>query len=142
MNAARGSIARGSLMPSGILRLLVPASLLAGLLLGSPVHHARAETAENLLADPRRLDLVQAGCKAGTAWTTSEPCNEVAQAIRMRFQGGDVPYAPHTVDLFPTRPTMSTPAPSSAAPPAVPKARSKPRSRVHRLARADAKSWR
>ncbi len=129
------------------MRIIVPTSLLAGLLVGSPLHHARAETADNLIADPQRLELVQAGCKANMAWTTPDICQAAAQAIRMRFQGGGVPYTPHTVDLFASHPAMSAPAPPPAAPvlqkpPAVQKPRSKTRGRPHRLARADAKFWR
>ena len=110
-------------------------SLIAGLLLGSPV---RAETAESLLANPQRLELVQAACKAGMAWTTADLCNAVAQAIRMRFQGGGVPYTPQNVDLGSTRPTMSPSAPSSANPPTPPTPRAKSRTRIHRLAGAEA----
>ncbi len=129
------------------MRLIVPTSLLAGPLFGSADHQARAETADTLMADPQRLDLVQQGCKASMAWTTADLCNAAAQAIRMRFQGGGIPYTPHTVDLFPSHPAMSAPAPPPAAPvlqkpPAVQKPRSNPRGRVHRLARADAKFWR
>jgi len=137
----------GSAVLVGCMRLVVPASLLAGLLVGSADHQARAETADTLTADPQRLELVQAGCKANMAWTTPDICQAAAQAIRMRFQGGGVPYTPHTVDLFPSHPAMATPAPPPAAPvvqkpPAVQKPRSKTPGRTHRLARADAKFWR
>lgn len=129
------------------MRIIVPTSLLARLLVGSPVHQARAETADTLIADPQRLELVQAGCKANMAWTTPDICQAAAQAIRMRFQGGGVPYTPHTVDLFPSHPAMAAPAPPPAAPllqkpPGVQKPRSKTTGRPHRLARADAKFWR
>jgi len=96
----------GSAMLVGM-RIIVPTSLIAGLLVGSADHQARAETADTLIADPQRLELVQAGCKANMAWTTPDICQAAAQAIRMRFQGGGVPYTPHTVDLFPSQPAIA-----------------------------------
>ena len=132
----------GPVMRIGGMRMIVPTSLMATLLVGSAVHQPRAETAETLISSPQRLELVQQGCKANMAWTTPDICAAAAQAIRMRFKGGGVPYTPHTVDLFPTHPAMSAPAPPPAAPPSVPKPRPKARGRVHRLARADAKPGR
>ena len=67
----------GSAMRVGM-RIIVPTSLLAGLLVGSADHQARAETADTLIADPQRLELVQAGCKANMAWTTPDICQAAA----------------------------------------------------------------
>ena len=59
----------------------------AGFALGMAVHQAHAEDAASLLANPKRLDMVQAGCTTNQPWATEALCREAAQAIRLRFRG-------------------------------------------------------
>ncbi len=84
--------------------------LAIGATLGGAVREARAEDAASLLANPKRLDEVQRGCKTNAPWATETLCREAAQAIRLRFRGGGVPYTPHRVDPFPSHPAPTTPA--------------------------------
>ena len=92
-------------MASRILRYGPPA--VAGLMIGLAVHAARAEdTVGSLLRDPKHLDAVQAGCKANAPWATEAVCRTASEALRRRFLGQGVPYTPHRVDPFPSRPTM------------------------------------
>ena len=88
----------------------------AGFALGVAVHQAHAENAGSLLADPKRLDMVQAGCKTNQPWATEALCREAAQAIRLRFRGAGVRYTPHRVEPYPRRPAVKTPAPASTLP--------------------------
>jgi len=66
------------------------AGLVIGVALGGAVREARAEDAASLLADPKRLDEVQRGCKTNAPWATEALCREAARAIRLRFRGGGV----------------------------------------------------
>lgn len=88
--------------------------LVAGLAVGvalATAQQARAETASDLLANPKRLEFVQLGCKTNQPWATEALCREAAEAIRRRFRGEGPKYTPHRVDPFPTDPTMK-PAPA------------------------------
>lgn len=94
--------------------------------LGMAVHTARAEdTASSLLANPKRLEEVQRGCKTNQPWATDALCRQAAEAIRRRFKGQGVPYMPKSVDPFPSHPQMK-PVPT---PPATQKPQSKPETR-------------
>ena len=97
----------------------------AGFALGMAVHQAHAEDAASLLANPKRLDMVQAGCKTNQPWATEALCREAAQAIRLRFRGAGVRYTPHRVEPYPSRPAAKSPAPASTAP-GKPEARARP----------------
>ena len=88
------------------------AGLAVGVALGCAVSEARAEDAASLLANPKRLEEVQRDCKANAPWATEALCREAAQAIRLRFRGGGVPYTPHRVEPFPSHPA-TPPAPTS-----------------------------
>lgn len=88
----------------------------AGFALGMAVHQAHAEDAASLLANPKRLDMVQAGCKTNQPWATEALCREAAQAIRLRFRGGGVRYTPHRVEPYPSRPAAKPPAAASTSP--------------------------
>ena len=88
----------------------------AGFALGMAVDQAHAEDAASLLADPKRLDMVQAGCKTNQPWATEALCREAAQAIRLRFRGAGVPYTPRRVEPYPRRPAVKSPAPASTSP--------------------------
>ena len=88
----------------------------AGFALGMAVHQAHAENAASLLADPKRLDMVQAGCRTNQPWATEALCREAAQAIRLRFRGAGVHYTPRRVEPHPTRPAVKSPAPASTPP--------------------------
>lgn len=85
----------------------------AGFALGMAVHQAHAEDAHSLLADPRRLDMVQAGCKTNQPWATEALCREAAQAIRLRFRGAGVRYTPHPIEPHPPRPAVKPSTPAS-----------------------------
>ena len=76
----------------------------AGFALGMAVHQAHAEDAASLLANPKRLDIVQAGCRTNQPWATEALCREAAQAIRLRFRGAGMRYTPHRVEPYPRRP--------------------------------------
>ena len=88
----------------------------AGFALGMAVHQARAEDAGSLLANPKRLDMVQAGCRTNQPWATEALCREAAQAIRLRFRGAGVRYTPHRVEPHPSRPAAKSPAPALTSP--------------------------
>ena len=88
------------------------AGLAIGFALGGAVHEAHAEAATSLVANPRRLDEVQRGCKVNAPWATEALCREAAQAIRLRFRGQGVPYTPRKVEPFASHPGPK-PAPSS-----------------------------
>ncbi len=98
----------------------------AGFALGMAVHQAHAEDAASLLANPKRLEMVQAGCKTNQPWATEALCREAAQAIRLRFQGAGVRYTPHRVEPYPSRPAAKSPAPASTMP-GKPEAHARPR---------------
>lgn len=85
----------------------------AGFALGMAIHQAHAEDAASLLADPKRLEMVQAGCKTNQSWATEALCREAAQAIRLRFRGAGVRYTPHRVEPHPSRPAAKPSAPAS-----------------------------
>ena len=88
--------------------------------LGMAIHEARAEdTAASLLANPKRLEEVQQGCRTNQPWATDALCRQAAEAIRRRFKGQGVPYTPKKVDPFPTRPEMKLEpaAPAQQQPP-------------------------
>jgi hypothetical protein len=80
------------------------AGLAIGFALGGAVHEAHAEDATSLLANPRRLDEVQRGCKVNAPCATEALCREAAQAIRLRFRGQGVPYTPRKVEPFASHP--------------------------------------
>ena len=86
----------------------------AGFALGMAVHQAHAEDAASLLANPKRLDMVQAGCRTNQPWATEALCREAAQAIRLRFRGAGVRYTPHRVEPYPRRPATKPPVPPSS----------------------------
>ena len=98
----------------------------AGFALGMAVQQAHAEDAASLLANPKRLDMVQAGCRTNQPWATEALCREAAQAIRLRFRGAGVRYTPHRVEPYPRRPAAKSPAPASTSP-GKPKARARSR---------------
>ena len=85
----------------------------AGFALGMAVHQAHAEDAVSLLADPKRLDMVQAGCKTNQPWATEALCREAAQAIRLRFRGAGVRYTPRRAEPHSSRPAAKPAAPAS-----------------------------
>lgn len=92
--------------------------LSAGFALGMAVREARAkDTAASLLADPKRLEAVQQGCRTNQPWATDALCRQAAEAIRRRFRGGGVPYHPRRTDPFPSHPHMR---PTPAAPKSTP----------------------
>ena len=97
-----------------------------GFALGMAVHQAHAEDAGSLLANPKRLDMVQAGCKTNQPWATEALCREAAQAIRLRFRGAGVRYTPHRVEPYPSRPAAKPRAPTST-PTGKPVAHAQPR---------------
>ncbi|WP_428393486.1 hypothetical protein [Lichenicoccus sp.] len=102
-------------MTSRILRFASPA--IAVVMIGFAVHAARAEdSVDSLLRDPKHLDEVQAGCKANAPGATESVCRTASEALRRRFLGQGVPYTPHRVDPFPSRPTMKLPAPPATKP--------------------------
>ena len=88
----------------------------AGFALGMAVRQAHAEDAASLLANPKRLEMVQAACKTNQPWATEALCREAAQAIRLRFRGAGVRYTPHRVEPYPSRPAAKPPAPASTSP--------------------------
>ena len=102
-------------MTSRILRF--GPSVIAGLMVGFAIHSAHAEdSVDSLLRDPKHLDEVQAGCKANAPWATESVCRTASEALRRRFLGQGVPYTPHRVDPFPSRPAMKLPAPPATKP--------------------------
>jgi len=105
----------GLLNTSGMLRHAsqLIAGLAIGFALGGAVHEAHAEDATSLLANPRRLDEVQRGCKVNAPWATEALCGQAAQAIRLRFRGQGVPYTPRKVEPFASHPGPK-PAPGAA----------------------------
>ena len=72
---------------------------------------AFAEDATSLLANPKRLDQVQQGCKVNAPWASQALCREAAEATRRRFRGVGVPYTPRHVEPFASHPheTLSAP---------------------------------
>jgi len=100
----------------------------AGFALVMAVHQAHAEDAASLLADQKRLDMVQAGCKTNQPWATEALCREAAQAIRLRFRGAGVRYTPRRVEPYPSRPAVksSTPATPGLPPPGKPETHARP----------------
>ncbi len=109
-------------------RVQLVAGLAIGVALGGAVREARAEDAASLVANPKRLDEVQRGCKTNALWATETLCREAAQAIRLRFRGQGVPYTPRRVDPFPSHTAAALPA--SSAPTTKPQTHARP-SRVH-----------
>ena len=102
----------GCIFASRLLRY--GSQFVAGLAIGftlASAQEARAESASDLLANPKRLELVQLGCKTNQPWATEALCRQAAEAIRRRFRGEGPKYTPHRVDPFPTLPTMK-PAPA------------------------------
>ncbi len=99
------------------------AGLAIGVALGGAVREARAEDASSLLANPKRLEEVQRGCKANAPWATEALCREAAQAIRLRFRGQGVPYTPHRVDPFPSHPAAPS---ATTSPKGKPEAHARP----------------
>jgi len=102
------------------------AAIGAGLAFAWTVHEARAETAESLIANPKRLEMVQAGCKTNQPWATEALCREAAQAIRLRFRGAGVRYTPHRVEPYPSRPAVKHPVAPGSPPPGRPEAHAWP----------------
>jgi hypothetical protein len=98
----------------------------AGFAFGMAVHQAHAEDAASLLATPKRLEMVQAGCRTNQPWATEALCREAAQAIRLRFRGAGVRYTPHRLEPYPSRPAAKPPAPASTTP-GKPETRARPR---------------
>jgi hypothetical protein len=79
-----------------------------GLTLCAVAQCARADTVASLLADPRRLDEVQRGCKVNAPSVSEALCRQAAQAIRLRFRGKGVAYTP--------RPTVISKPPVAVTP--------------------------
>ena len=79
---------------------------------------AFADDAISLLANPKRLAQVEQGCKVNAPWASQALCQEAAEAVRRQFSGVGVPYTPHHVEPFPSRPreTLSAPGKRSAKP--------------------------
>ena len=55
---------------------------------------ARAQSADELVANPRKLELIQQGCTTNQPWATDRLCRQAAEAIRRRFRGAGVRYTP------------------------------------------------
>jgi hypothetical protein len=66
----------------------------AGFALVVAVREARAQTADKLVRDPKRLEIIQQGCKTNQPWATDKLCREAAEAIRRRFRGQGARYTP------------------------------------------------
>lgn len=88
------------------------AGITIALALGVAFHQAHAEDAASLLANPKRLDMVQAGCRTNQPWATEALCREAAQAIRLRFRGAGVRYTLHRVEPHLGRQAVKPPAPT------------------------------
>lgn len=88
------------------LRRVAPlvAALTVGLVAGCQAREPEAQSAEQLLADPARLDAVQQGCRTNQPWATDALCRAAAEAIRLRFRGEGARYTPHEVEPFPSQP--------------------------------------
>jgi hypothetical protein len=67
--------------------------LAIGLVLVSATE-VRAQTADELVANPKKLEVIQQGCKTNQPWATDKICREAAEAIRRRFRGSGVRYTP------------------------------------------------
>jgi len=102
-----GCIGTARAMPFG-------SQLVAGLAIGlafaaaEPVH---AQTADELVRDPKRLKVIQQGCKTNQPWATDTLCREAAEAIRRRFRGEGVRYTPMKP---PAKPLEAAPKPPQA----------------------------
>lgn len=59
----------------------------AGVAFGMAISQAHAEDAASLLANPKHLEMVQAGCKTNQPWATEALCREAAQAPATRRTG-------------------------------------------------------
>lgn len=68
---------------------------------------ARAQTADELVANPKKLEMIQQGCKTNQPWATDRLCREAAEAIRRRFRGGGVRYTPAKLKPAPKAPVTS-----------------------------------
>jgi conjugal transfer/entry exclusion protein len=55
---------------------------------------APTDTVESLVANPERLKVLRAQCKADHAKVGDATCNAVAEATRRRFMGSGTPYTP------------------------------------------------
>ena len=64
------------------------------LLLAACGKPAPTESVESLMANPDRLKVVRAQCKAGHAKVGDALCNMAAEATRLRFMGSGTPYTP------------------------------------------------
>lgn len=52
------------------------------------------DTVESLVANPGRLKILRAQCKADHAKVGDAVCNAVSEATRRRFMGSGTPYTP------------------------------------------------
>ena len=79
---------------------------------------ALADDAASLLGSVKRLAQVEQGCKVNAPWASKALCRDAAEAVRRQFRGVGVPYTPHHVEPFPSRPreTLSAPGKRSAKP--------------------------
>ena len=88
-----------------------------GLLIAGVAGEARAaDTVTSLMADPKRLAFVQAGCKANAPWASEALCKTAAEARRRRFRGEGVPYTPRRVDPFASKPNAPAATPQTTRP--------------------------
>ncbi len=83
---------------------------------------ALAEDAASLLGSLKRLAQVEQGCKVNAPWASQALCREAAEAVRRQFSGEGVPYTPHRVEPFPSRPRETLWAPGKPRPKHAPKA--------------------
>ena len=102
-------------------------ALFAILLAVAPVSTAMpaqavAEDATSLLGSLKRLAQVEQGCKVNAPWASQALCLEAAEAVRRQFSGVGVPYTPHHVDAFPSRPRETLSAPGKPRAKHAPKA--------------------
>ena len=72
---------------------------------------ARAQSTDELVANPKKLEVIQQGCKTNAPWATDRLCREAAEAIRRRFRGQGVRY---------TAPKPKAPIKAAPKPPVTP----------------------
>jgi len=68
--------------------------LLLALSMAACQQSAPTDTVESLVANPERLKVLRAQCKADHAKVGDATCNAVAEATRRRFMGSGTPYTP------------------------------------------------
>lgn len=101
----RGCITAARVMRYGV---QFAGGLAIGLALAGPTE-ARAQSADELVANPKKLEIVQQGCKTNAPWATERLCREAAEAIRRRFRGQGVRYTPPKPKPAPKAPVSPAP---------------------------------